>query len=79
MEDLSEEVKGGVLPTCKFSCGQQGALQALPGEGFSRLLTLGFLCLQLLGKVQRVLSANLLTSVLGLPVTSTRHAIKKFS
>lgn len=79
MEGLSEEMKGGMWPTCKFSCSQQGAVQALPGEGFSGFPTLGFLCLQLLGQVQLVLSANLLTSVLGLPVTSTCHAIMEFS
>lgn len=68
-----------MLPACKFSCSQQGALQALPGGGCSGLPALGFLCLQLLGKVQLVLSANLFTSVLGLPVTSTCHAERKSS
>lgn len=67
-----------MLPTCKFSCSQQGALQALPGKGLA-VYQLGFFCLQLLGKVQLVLSANLLTLVLGLPVTSTCHAVRKSS
>lgn len=71
---------GGMYPTCKFSSSQQGALQAPSGLRFSGLTTLeGFSLLSVFRQSSAVLPAKLLTSVLGLPVTTTYHAVRKVS